>query len=119
MNVRGPQGEQLIDPRPFAGRRSQESADPLDVLSLPKTARHDDGNLSIGDIESLVQHLARNKRAQLPFAEAGVLYSAFRGSNIALLRHEEVMGGDAVCRLVVACEDEDAGVAMALQYTGE
>jgi hypothetical protein len=104
--------EQLVNARSFAWCWSEQSPDALNVFSLAESARDDDRDVGVRNIEAFVEDPSRHERPELPLPESSDRFGSFRRSDVTRQRHDEVLTRNAVGSLVVRREDEDSRIAM-------
>src|SRR5437773_3175422 len=103
----------------LAFERPQQAPYALHVLALAEGTAHDDRDISVGDVDSLVQHPCRYEGPERPLAESHEHLFALPSTDVASERHDQVLAGDAVSALVVGRENQQACVTMTVEQHAE
>src|SRR5947208_11860376 len=103
---------ELVHQGALSFARPQQAPYALHVLALAEGTAHDDRDIGVGDVDSLVQHPCRYEGPERSLAESHEHLFALPSTDVASERHDQVLAGDAVGPLVVGRENEQARVTM-------
>src|SRR5438093_2414294 len=103
---------QLVNQSALSLERPQQAPYALHVLALAERTAHDDRDISVGYIDSLIQYPCRYEGTERPLTESREHLFALPSSDVAGERHDQVLAGDAVGALVVGRENQQSRVTM-------
>src|SRR3989441_5031319 len=110
---------ELVHQGALSFARPQQAPYALHVLALAEGTAHDDRDISVGHVDSLVQHACRYEGPERPLAESHEHLFALPSTDVASERHDQVLAGDAVGALVVGRENPQAYVTMTVEQHAE
>src|SRR5438128_962587 len=110
---------ELVHQGALTFERPQQAPYALHVLALAEGTAHDDRDISVGYVDSLVQHPCRYEGPERSLAESHEHLFALPSTDVASERHDQVLAGDAVGALVVGRENQQAGVTMTVEQHAE
>src|SRR2546428_8619287 len=110
---------ELVHQGALSFARQQQAHYALHVLALAEGTAHDDRDISVGHVDSLVQHACRYEGPERPLAESHEHLFALSSTDVASERHDQVLAGDAVGALVVGRENHQAYVTMTVEQHAE
>src|SRR5437667_8651138 len=110
---------ELVHQGALSFARPQQAPYALHVLALAEGTAHDDRDISVGYVDSLVQHPCRHEGPERSLAESHEHLFALPSTDVASERHDQVLAGDAVGALVVGRENEQACVTMTVEQHAE
>src|SRR5437879_2820228 len=115
----GPATHELVHQGALSFERTQQAPYALHVLALAEGTAHDDRDISVGYVDSLVQHPSRYEGPERSLAESHEHLFALPSTDVASERHDQVLAGDAVGALVVGRENQKACVTMTVEQHAE
>src|SRR2546425_12407098 len=115
----GPATHELVHQGALSFAGPQQAPYALHVLALAEGTAHDDRDISVGDVDSLVQHPCRYEGPERSLAESHEHLFALPSTDVASERHDQVLAGDAVGALVVGRENQKACVTMTVEQHAE
>src|SRR6266403_3509382 len=87
---------ELVHQGALSFARPQQAPYALHVLALAEGTAHDDRDISVGYVDSLIQHPRRYESPERSLAESHERLFALRSTDVAGERHDQVLAGDAV-----------------------
>src|SRR2546425_652154 len=110
---------ELVYERTLSFTRPQQASYALHVLALAECTAPDDRDISLGHVDSLVQHPCRYEGPERSLAESPEHLFALSSTDVASERHDQVLAGDGVGALIVGREDQHPRATMAVEQHAE